>query len=423
MRERLIALTVGLTLAVIALFGVPRAYTLSALVRDQQTAQVDRTADDLALLVAERGRGGGTVDPTLLGSILDEGDRAEYVAADGTRVASGSPVDGDGAIVETRSVGDGATVTVTRPGQVVSDRVSRALQPLVTVGLLLALAAALVGYVLARRISRPFRELAEAASMLGRGRFDLAVPHYGVPEADEIGTSLRRTATELEQMVRREREFAANASHQLRTPITALRLGLEDLSLWPEASPAVRDQLEVALGEVDRLSAVIDDLVALARETRDGMMADVDLVALVRDSTDRWRSPLKAQGRGLRIDAPETMPARVAPGPVSQVLDVLVDNALTHGVGPVTVTVRDLETHLSVAVADAGSPPPGPEVFRRGVSTRPEAGDGHGIGLAVASELAELYGANLSIDPGSPTTTFVLLLPQRRTSDRPVLED
>ena len=103
----------------------------------------------------------------------------------------------------------------------------------------LVLLAAVTGFLLAKRLARPFGELADAADHLGQARFDVALPHYSIPEAEAIGAALRRASTQLDSLVEREREFAANVSHQLRTPVTALRLTLEDLSMWPETPPTV----------------------------------------------------------------------------------------------------------------------------------------------------------------------------------------
>ena len=92
------------------------------------------------------------------------------------------------------------------------------------------------------------------------GRFDVEVPHYGVPEAEAIGSALRRSARDLDALVRREREFAVSASHELRTPVTALRLEIEDVASWPQTPPDVAEELSRALAELDRLSATISTL-------------------------------------------------------------------------------------------------------------------------------------------------------------------
>jgi signal transduction histidine kinase len=411
MRERLVATLVGLTVAVIALYGVPRAYFLADLVRDNKQTQLDHTATLVAASIRERVAAGDEVDAAMLQPGLTAADAISYVPPGGDPVTVGEAATDGEAVTETRMLDDGSRLTLTTSAAIVQDEIWEAIRPLVLLGLGLAAAAAVLGFLLARQLSRPFRELADSARLLGYGRFDIDVPSYPVPEANAIAGSLRHAADQLDQLVRREREFAANASHQLRTPITALRLQLEDLTLWPETTPAVEDELGRGLAELDRLSSSIDDLMSLTRGQRQGQQIDIDLTALVTDTARRWRARLAAAGRELVVVPADVIPARLALGPLTQVLDVLIDNARLHGSGGITVHTLDAGTHLEVRVSDEGGARLGTDVFRRGVTSRADD-EGHGIGLAVASELAEHLGGHLSVDRSAPTTTFVLWLPR-----------
>lgn len=410
MRERLVVAFVGLTLAVIGLYGIPRAYFLADLVRTQERSTLDGTAAALAGAIEDRRAGGGEVDAGLLEHGLTGAERVEYVPADGAPLAVGEPRDGEGSIAASRDLVGGGSLRLSVSGDAVSSSVRDAIVPLVLLGLGHAVASAILGFALARRMSRPFQELAGLSRELGHGRFDIEVPSYSVPEAEAIGASLRGAAGQLDGLVRREREFAANASHQLRTPVTALRLGLEDLTLWPETAPEVREELGRSIGELDRLSAAIDELLDLARGRRLDSREVVDVATLAEAAARRWETTLAAAGRRLvtRSDGPAR--TRAASGPVEQVLDVLIDNARLHGRGTITVEIRDAGTHLEIAVGDEGTRSLDPDVFRRGVTSRD--GDGNGIGLAVGSELAEVTGGHLSLDTTSPTTRFVLWLPR-----------
>lgn len=418
MRERLVVAFVGLTLAVIGLYGVPRAYFLADLVRDHETATLESTASLLDALVTERMDQGGRVDAELLEPGLTGADGVVYLPGDGgTPVRAGwDPVAEEGGIDVTREV-PGGRLVLGVSSDTVSDEVREAISPLVLLGLLLALTSAVLGFAIARRLARPFQELAGHSRELGHGRFDLDVPEYAVPEADAIGAALRQASAQLEDLVRREREFAVNASHQLRTPITALRLSLEDLALWPETAPAVREELEHGLGELDRLGAAIGQLLDLARGRRLDGQQQVDLSALAAAAVLRWSRRLAEDQRELVVDAPAPARARVPSVAVEQVIDVLVDNARLHGRGTITVGTRDAGTHLEVTVADEGTTAIGTEVFQRGDTGRGEGPQGESIGLAVANELAEVAGGHLSLDDSSPTTRFVLWLP--RPEDQP----
>ncbi|TWG91130.1 signal transduction histidine kinase [Nocardioides sp. J9] len=410
MRERLVIAFVGLTLAVIGLYGVPRAYFLADLVREQEWTTLDSTAAALEGLVEERRERGGDVDVELLEHGLTGADRVEYLPAQGEVLVAGGAEDADGGIEVVRDLPGGGALHLSVSGDTVASGVRKAITPLVLLGLVLGLGSALFGFALARRMSRPFQELAVHSRELGHGRFDIDVPSYRVPEAEAIGASLRGAASRLDALVRREREFAANASHQLRTPVTALRLGLEDLTLWPETAPEVRAELERGIAELDRLSAAIDELLDLARGRRLDDQEVVALDSLVLAAAVRWQTTLAADGRELVVDTDGTARTRAATGAVEQVLDVLVENARVHGSGAITVEARDAGTHLEIAVADEGTRTLGPDVFRRGVTSRD--GAGHGIGLAVAADLAELCGGHLSLDTASPTTRFVMWLPR-----------
>ncbi|WP_104107042.1 HAMP domain-containing sensor histidine kinase [Nocardioides sp. 616] len=410
MRDRLVASLVGMTIAMIALYGIPRAYLLADLVSSDERRDISNSVALLALLVQERTENATPVDQAYLGSLVTGGDTVSYVAADGSTVASGPPVDPERDVVETRAVPGGGAVTLSRSGNVVDQRISEALVPLILIGLSLTAVAALTGFLLARWLSRPFRELADAADHLGRGRFDIHFPHYSIPEAEAIGTALRSSSTQLDDLIRREREFAANASHQLRTPITALRLELEDLALWPETPPQVAKELESYLPELDRLSNAINELLGLARGRRLGDAVDVDLSALVADVVSRWRPQVEAADLQIVHVDSGLVPARVVPGPVLQILDVLIENAAAHGASPIQVEARDEERFVEIRVSDDGVRTIGNEVFQRGISSK-DSGQG-GLGLTIASDLATSMGGYLKLAEGEHTT-FVLMLPGR----------
>ena len=412
MRERLIGILVVLIVGVVVLYAVPRAYFTADLVRDHETEIIDLTADFLEARIDSRVQSGTPIDESTLASALDGTDGARYVALDGTTVVAGQlDDDPSSSLVETRRTDGQGTLTVTRDRSIVTTEVENALLPLIALGVLLAAIACAIGYVAAGRMSRPFGRLAVAASELGRGNFELDLPRGGVPESQAISEALRTAATRLDELVRREREFAVNASHQLRTPITALRLELEDLTYWPETTPEVAAQVRRSIGEIDRLTDSIDDLLDLARRKRHGDQVRLDLTSFVADTAERWQRRAGEEQRTIVVAESAPVPAVIATGPVAQVLDVLIENARQHGSGTITLAVRDDGESVEVRVGDEGRRAFGSEIFRRGTSTGLGDGSGSGVGLAVASELAEAAGGHLSLDETSATTCFVLLLP------------
>lgn len=410
MRERIVGAFVLLTLGILVTFTLVRAYTADGVLTSAQQRQSDRAVQLLGELVASREAAGQELDRAYLLDHLDRGERVDFADAGGDTIR----VDGPGYrpseatadVVASTTLPDGDVVTLRVSDYLIDARVSDVITSLVILGGVMIAIAAGLAFVAAQRLARPFLDLRNHAVALGRGRFDLGIPRYAVPEADTIGQALENSAGQLKDLVRREREFASNVSHQLRTPITALRLELEDIRLWPDTPAAISDELGRALGQVDRLQTTVNDLLDLARTRRIGGSTDLDLSQLVRTAVERWRPA--AGHRAIALGVPGSVSVHLAPGPIEQVLDVLVDNALVHGQGTVTVAVFEEGDAVEVRVSDQGRDRPGDEVFHRNVGTTEE---GLGIGLTVAAEIAEALGGRLMLGDG-PVTAFRLLLPR-----------
>lgn len=408
MRDRLITVLVGLVIAVIALYGAPRAYMVAE--QEQATAvqQTERSADLMAAVLTERSRAGSPADDEL-DSLVESGEVLVHRDAAGRVLASaGTAEDHAADVVATRRLPDGSTLELTRTGAAVTERITEAVMPIVLLGLGVVVLAVLAAVVLSHRLARPFQQLADAARRLGDGTFTLPPVDSSLPEARAVGAALQASSRQLEVLLHRERQFAANASHQLRTPLTALRLELEDLTYWPETDPAVADQLHRALRELDRLSGTVTELLEHSRGRRLERPVPVDLALLTAETAERWDRQAGAEGRTVTAMAPRPARIRTNPGLLQQILDVLIHNALRHGRGAVRVRAGDARTHWAITVQDDGPRPADQHIFDRHVSTRE---DGEGIGLTVAAELAESLGGSLTLE-STPTTTFLLRLPQ-----------
>jgi len=409
MRERLIAAFVGLTIAIVALYGIPRAYVVVEITTDNERAQVDRAATLIAIAVQERESRGEPITPEFLTRLIEPGERLDYTSL--TAVQSVGRLDrpaNDADIERIITVSSGSTVTLVRSEENVTDRVVAAVTPVLLIGIAMIMLSAVVGFFLARRMAKPFRELADLAEALGTRKFDVGAPVFRVREAREIARALQSNNSALNEQVRRQHEFAANVSHQLRTPITALRLELEDLLLWPDTPDEIRSEITRALGQLDRLSDTVAELLEIARGEQLSGVDNVSLDDIVRAAAGRWSTIVAREKRALSIrSAPRGVSARVAAGPLHQVLDVLIDNALRHGSGEISLFSRDAGTHGEISVADEGDRPMGQSIFLRRV--RGESSTGEGIGLAVAKELAEAVGGHLRLDD-TPHTSFTLML-------------
>lgn len=425
MRRRIVGLTVLAAVLSTCLFGVPLAVAASRYFVSDERGELERTADTTALAISgdlTRARLPAVLPKPESGTEVTVYDAAGvHVAGPGPRqsvdlvlrAVGGSVASGD---VSSRMavavpVSDGDTITgavlVTADHSQVYRRIGESW--LAMLGL--AVAAVAVSWLVARRqaqrLTRPLERLCVAAERLGGGDFSIRTSPTGVAEIDSVNTSLDRTAERLGSLVERERSFSADASHQLRTPLTGLQLGLESALATPAADlrGAMRDALEAA----GRLESTVTDLLALARDSPRGG-PPLDLQSFVDGIRTRWNGPLAAAGRPLRTDVGRRLPRTgMSSAAAEQILDVLIENALQHGRGAVTVRLRGADGALAVDVTDEGpaltADPQG--MFRRG---SPLAAGGSGIGLALARRLAEAERGRLVLSSASPPR-FTLLAP------------
>ncbi|MEY2398784.1 MAG: hypothetical protein QOJ00_1958 [Actinomycetota bacterium] len=255
-----------------------------------------------------------------------------------------------------------------------------------------------IGNRLANTLAGPLSDLAAHASAIGEGGVLAPEPSCGIDEIDSLASVLSDRTRRVNDALQRERQFSADVSHQLRTPITALRLKLEQTP----PTPAVR----AALQELDRVEETIDHLLAVARHAIP-RADEIRVDEVVAGGVARWQPAATACGRELVADRLAPTTARVSAAAVDQVLDVLIDNALRHGQGVVRVTLRAVAGGVAVEVADDGrsiAPLAAERLFERG------HGAGTGLGLALARGIAEAAGGRLVLTSSEPTTfAFVVL--------------
>jgi signal transduction histidine kinase len=210
--------------------------------------------------------------------------------------------------------------------------------------LLLALAAGVIGYLFARALARPFLQLATAASALGRGRFDLDLPHTRVPEARQIGDALRTSAKALEVRIEREQMFAQHASHLLRTPLTSMRLELDDLALDDSLEPEVRRTIQRCVQRIEELDAVAGELVGLARGSTNMPGVDVPLHELATGCAQRWADELAHHDRTLTAAVEGDLDTTYTPGPVEHIHELLLVDVLQRSRGPVRLVYESIDS-------------------------------------------------------------------------------
>jgi signal transduction histidine kinase len=286
-----------------------------------------------------------------------------------------------------------------------------------------------VGVVLARGVTRPVRELEATARRVAAGDLAARAPATSGPaELRRLAATFNTTAARLEELVGAQERFVADAAHQLRSPLTALRLRLENL-VHQIPSPEVV-KVEAAVAEVDRLSRIVDGLLLLARNEADHPRAEVvELTAAVVDRVDAWSDVAAERDVALRADVAGPVWALTPEGAVGQILDNLLANALdaSPAGGVVVVSVSSPVQGPELRVTDQG---PGMAAedrrrafdrFWRGDSSRP----GSGLGLPIVRHLAQAAGGEASLVPGPAdhgTAAVVRLLaaeaPRRTTRAR-----
>ncbi|HEV7828031.1 MAG TPA: HAMP domain-containing sensor histidine kinase [Pseudonocardiaceae bacterium] len=425
MRTRIVGLAVLAAVLAIGLFGVPLALGVLKYAKSDERTKLLRVADAAASAVAAdvvrekmptdlRDPNDGTqlavyVHPGVL--ILGTGPRDADVPVYKALHAEINNADINGDLV--------VAVPVTHDSDVIG--AVRAASPLRTVYRLVGLvwlamfglgglAVGMVWLVArrqARRLAGPLEKLSDAARRLGQGDFSVRTTPAAIPEIDSVGSALNSTAGRLDDMLARERSFSADASHQLRTPLTGLRLRLEAALEHPGQD--LRQAITDGIASADRLEQTIEELLALARDTRSSNTTPLDLPTLLDEIESGWHDRLAAQDRSLQVAVDPHAPVSLAStAAVRQVLTVLLDNAATHGSGTVSVAVRNAADALAIDVSDEGDgiTAPEPELFTR----RSRLADGHGIGLALARSLAEAEGGRLRLTRPAPPT-FTLLVP------------
>jgi len=267
-------------------------------------------------------------------------------------------------------------------------------------GVVLAVAG-LLGASFARWIRRPLSGLERAATQVSGG--DLAaratVPD-GPPELRALTVQFNEMVVKLDGLVRSQRDFVADASHELRTPLTALRLRLENLER--DVAVAGRPTLDAALAEIERLSGIVESLLALARaDVGSTPPVTIDAAAVASERVETWHAVAGERRVGLHVASSGPQPARASADRVAQVLDNLLANALdaSPAGGDVAVSVGTIGALVELRVRDSG---PGLSAEQRARAfdrfwRAGTGGGGSGLGLAIARRLVEADGGTIEL--------------------------
>lgn len=409
MTRRILASFLGLLLGLLALVVVPLGASLSSQQRRDFRQSTDSAARSLAAVAEERlGKGTDGAGGDGLRIPVEPGDgvvlldpRGHVLASDGRHVsptvigqviAGRRPRPAD-VVVSSATVGEtspAGTVVLVRDAESLDHRIFTLWLGLAAAASVALAVGALLAGTLARWIGRPLRDLRAAAVRMGEGDVGARTREPdGPPEVRAVATAFNEMAGRIGSLLSSQRIMTLHVSHQLRTPLAALRLRLELLA--DDAPEELRVELHGALREIARLSRLADGLLAVARAEEVTSRPDVvDIAALVSERVDLWQ-PV-AQDRGVTLAARTSFArARATPGHVEQVLDNLIANAL-DALGPghsvrLSAYAEGAETVLSVA--DDG---PGMPEERRETAFAPFVSDRSsptktGLGLAIVARL------------------------------------
>ncbi|SDC93513.1 Signal transduction histidine kinase [Sanguibacter gelidistatuariae] len=421
MRRRVLLATVSAVAVAVILLGLPLAILGANLVRDNEIRDLQARTSELGRSVEGRLTRGEAIDEAFLDRYVggENGRIAAYiqvVSPDGTNLSAGNPIAGK--VVERPILTQSnATIQVAvsywdiylRSAQVVM---------LVIAAAVVAFGAGIVTAVWqANRLSAPLVYLAASAEQLGSGQVRPRIEPSGVEEIDLVAAELARSSDRMAGRLAAERQFASDASHQLRTPLTALSMRLEEISLAAGDNEEVQEEARISLEQVERLVQVVDDLLTRSR-TSGGTTEAVHLIEVVQQQEEEWAPTFLKHNRKLVIDVSPDAHVLATPGALAQVLATLIENSLKHGAGTTTVHSKPSGPSgaMAIQVSDEGPGVPddlAPRIFEREVTS----GRGTGLGLALARDLVAADGGRLELSQRRPPVFSVFLAGVPRTMD------
>ncbi|HET9171047.1 MAG TPA: HAMP domain-containing sensor histidine kinase [Actinospica sp.] len=382
-------------------------------------SEASEHGDCALVLYASRAVAGGTQCPAglparaaALAAEARPGDDDAVTARYGASLLAAVPISDDGELA--------GYAVIARSADPVEDRITVIWAWLAGTALLVLVLGALFARRLARWVARPLTVLGAAATEFGEGDLAARAPARGGPvEVRELSTAFNRMAERIESLIGSHRDWVADVSHQLRTPLTALRLRVDLLvEDAEEAEEPLAEEMGGLQAELARLAGLVDGLLAVARAEGDvpsPQTVRADTVAA--DRIAAWEPVARDRGLDLAVEAPEPVSARLGPGHLDQMLDNLIANALDSvpAGGGVRVSVAGGRETVAVRVVDDGpgmSEQARANAFRR--FGRSGTG-GSGLGLAIVHRLATVNGGHVTLEPTPGGGLTVLLeLPAAR---------
>jgi len=356
-RTRLTAGFALILLVVVAVFLVARSLTTEDALREDVRDRLSEEARLLALVVAERVDAGAVPSVEELRAWAGERRQVQLTLPDGDVLTTERPDEVDGDPLRGAATLGGATVVVSAPAALAEDEAADLASSRYLVAAVLVLVGSAAGALLVRREVAPLVAVASAARALRRGRLSLRLPRGGSAEVRDVVEALAGAAQQRSDLLRRDRDLALRASHEVRTPLTALRMDLEELQLRDDLPAGVRTDVErcaATVLDVDRAVAQVLAEVRTPPVVEAGQVALADVVAVAAAA---WSDALALSGAEAEVRVSGDLAAAVTAGPLEELLDELLQAVSGADRGRVRLEVHGGADHvrLVVAVPD-GSP-------------------------------------------------------------------
>ena len=316
------------------------------------------------------------------------------------------------------------------PVQALVDSLNAVRRQLWTVFIVVAAAAAIAAVLFSRVITRPIIALTRTIRKMGKGDLSARVKVRASGEMRDLADSYNAMAEEIEHFDQSRSQFVSNASHELKTPLTTMKILLENLIYQPDMPAELRGEFMQDMNhEIDRLTNVVTDLLTLTQaDSHETALHPerVDLSALIEESLHLLRPAAEKRGQTLNADVAPRLIADCDPGKMRQIVTNLVDNALkyTPDGGEITVRLADQGETVLLTVADNGVGIPEEDQahifdrFYRVDKARSRATGGTGLGLAIVRQMVTMHGGEITVAsaPGKGSA-FTVTLPKRREAE------
>ena len=410
MRRRVLGATLSALAVAMVLLGIPLGVFAFQLVRDDAIRDLDSRTATAARAIEVRYVAGETLDEDILANFLGSSSGSPrhigVTLPSGKKMSAGEEPQPSfkGSFVTE----DGVVVIMAISRADVFWEAARAVGMVFGVGVVAVVAGAAMASWQASRLAAPLVYLAASAELIGSGQTRPKLRLSGVEEIDLVAEELARSSDRMAARLATERQFAADASHQLRTPLTALSMRLEEIGATTTQAE-VRTEVDASLEQIERLVGVVDELLGRTRRALGAGTALVELSDVFEQQRSEWGPAFAKAGRKLRWgDTDATVFA--SPGGLAQVLATLIENSLIHGGGTTTVVARGSGTAQAIVieVRDQGAGVPeaiASRIFERSVTS----GKGTGLGLALARDLVTADGGRLELSQRAPAVFSVFL--------------